>query len=416
MPPENGPTFGVCSLVIVHAILVEQAPLTIDMAVESALRRHPALSAARKDRDAAVLGSRSAAALANPHLLLSPAIGSINGTTEELLLTQPLELNGSRTARRKLATARSTEAVRRLEAEARGVVALVKGKYIDLWRERMLLALAEASRDDLAAIDTATRRQVELGGRAGVDATRSGLERVRAEQRVVLARGRVKSAEAALSVAMGLDATTQPGPLESPAVPTQGLDLESALAGALAARGDLAAETALVDALRFENALVRTEGLPDLAPQFRSQQVLTRKPTTRDYGFSVAIQWPVLDWGGRRARLAQGDAQVAAQRDRVDALRRTVAEEVASAHARWVAAQAVLAGTEEAAAGADRLLEAVRIGHREGSLPLPTVLDAQRAHRETLAERIEAKSEAMAAWIALEHAAARFPIPGESVR
>lgn len=403
-------------MVTVFAVPAWQAPFTIDRAVETALRNHPRVAAARKDRDAAALGSRSAAALSNPHLLLSPAIGSINGTTEELLLTQPLEINGGRTARRRAASARETEAAHRLEGEIRSVVAEVKLAYVALWRERMLRELAVAGRDDVAEIDALTRRQVELGSRAGVDATRSGLERVRAEQRVALAEGRLRAARTALAVAMGLDPLADTGIPAAPPDPVELPDLAVALALAQRARADVAAETALVEAARAENAAVRAEGLPDLAPQFRSQQVLTRRPTSRDYGFSVAIQWPVLDWGGRRARLAQGKAAIAAQEDRLTALRRTVSGEVAGAHARLAAAKAVLEGYGEAATGADRLLEAVRIGYREGSVPLPAVLDAQRVHRETMVERIEARAEAATAWIEFERAAARYPVAGEVVR
>lgn len=404
--------------VLVPIIVVPwpQAPLTLDSAVETALRNHPRVAAARRDREAATLGLRSASAVSNPSLLLSPAIGSLNGTTEEFLLTQPLEINGSRTARRRLASAKSVEADRRLDGEIRAVVAEVQAAVVGLWRERSLLRLATATRDDLARIETLTRKQVELGSRAGVDSTRASLELLRAEQRVTLSRGRMLAAQTALAVAMGLDPGASIGELADPPAPGELPDLERSLAAARGSRWEIDVQAALLEAARADNRIVRADSLPDLAPQFRAQQLLTRRPSTRDYGFSVAIQWPVLDWGGRRTRLAQGNATIAAQQERLAATRRTVDQEVAAAHARLDAAKAVLASTGAASSTASRLLDSITVGYREGTITLPAFLDAQRSHRETIAETIEAQAEATLAWIHWEKVLGTRPLPAGGLK
>lgn len=389
----------------------DASPLTIDQAVQLALRQNPRITAAKKEASAAQRGIRAAQALASPELTASPALGPLNGTTEELLLTQPLEINGSRAARTRQARAQAQGVSARTLAETREVVAEVKGAYVQLWRERELLAVARDSRENAAVLDRLAHKQVELGSRPGIDLVQTGLEVTRAQQQVTLAEGRVQSAEARLNASLGQKPEAPVATLDLPLNKIERASRETATTQALAARTEIAAEAAQFEALRQEGARVRAEGRPDIAPQFRAQQLFRRRPSSQDYGFSLALRLPLWDWGGRRGRLQQSEAATQAQADRIEAARQQVRQEVAQAYVRQSVAQKVLESFGAALEQAKTLLGASRVGFEEGKTALLSVLEAQRVYRAMWADYAQARADAVLAQIEIERATAAFPLP-----
>ncbi len=396
--------------ITLHRLHQDVAPLTVDSAVQAALLHNPRVLAAKKEALAARLGIRSARALANPEFLVSPALGAINGTTEELLLTQPLEINGARAARTKQATAQAQGVSAHATAEVREVVALVRTAYVQLWRERQLLSVAKDSLENATTLDRIAQKQVELGSRPGIDLAQTGLEVARAGQQVTLAEGRVKSAEAALSTLLGLKPDAMVSVLELPRTKIELASLELATTQALAARTEITIEAATLESLRQDGALARAEGKPDIAPQLRAQQLVTRRATSKDYGFSVAIRLPLIDWGNRKSRIQQSEAAALAQSDRIEAARQQVRQEVAQAYARQSAAQSVLTSFGPALEQARKLLAASKVGFEEGKTALLSVLEAQRSYRATLADYAQAQADASLAQIEIERATAAFPV------
>lgn len=367
--------------------------LSLEAAVQEALTQHRRLAATRKDATAARLGVNAARALANPDVFFSPALDQFNGTTEELLITQPLELNGTRAARTGIARAQLGVAEAMLVTETREIVANVKTAYIDLWRERELATLATAVTENANTVHRLAQKQVELGSRPGIDTAQTGLEVIRSRQGETLARTRVKRAEAALNLALGRDLKEPLPTIELPVVKMEVPAFDVAVKGALESRAELAGENARQEALRQEVQLYRAEGRPDIAPQFRSQYVTFQRPKRSDYGFSIAVRLPFVDWGGRKGRIQQAEAATLAQEDRVAQTRREIEKEVAQALARLEGATAVMTGYAEALPEADRLLRATRIGLEEGKTTILAVLEAQRSYRATLTEYAEARAE-----------------------
>ena len=396
--------------ITLHCLHQDVAPLTAESAVQAALLHNPRIAAAKKEAIAARLGIRSARALANPEFLVSPALGAINGTTEELLLTQPLEINGARVARTKQATAQAEGASARAVAETREVVAQVKTAYSELWRERELLSLSRDVLVNATTLDRLAQKQVELGSRPGIDTAQTGLEVARAGQQVTLAEGRVKSAEAALNTMLGQKPDVPIPALELPLTKIELASLALATTSALASRTEIVAETATLESLRQDGALARAEGKPDVAPQFRAQQLFTKRPTSQDYGFSVAVRLPLIDWGNRKGRIQQSEAAALAQSDRIESARQQVRQEVAQAYARQSAAQSVLTSFGPALEQARKLLAASKLGFEEGKTALLSVLEAQRSYRVTLADYAQAQADASLAQIEIERATAAFPV------
>lgn len=375
-------------------IIIQEAPaLSLDAAVQEAISNHRRLAAGRKEATAARLSVRSARALANPEINFSPALDQFNGTTEELLITQPLEINGTRSARTKGALAQVRAADANLQTEQREVVATVKNSYIELWRERELQALAKSLLDTAQTVNQLAQKQVELGSRPGVDLAQTGLEVTRARQQETLALSRVRQAEAVLNAAMG---RTPQAPLPAIALPLTKMELPTldvALAGALVARSEVAEETARRDALQQETALAKAEGKPDIAPQFRSQYVTFQTPKRSDYGFSVAIRLPLIDWGARKSRIQQTETATLAQEDRIEQARQAIRQEVVQALARLEGATTILASFAQALPQAQKLLTATQLGFEEGKTSVLAVLEAQRTYRTTLTEYAQAQAE-----------------------
>ncbi len=372
----------------------QSATLTVADAVREALFRHPLVLAAAKELEGARAVAAASGALEPPTILVSPAIASgINGTTEELLATQPLGLNGSRTERRRGANAQVVAGEARLRAVRATVAAAVGEAVVILDRDRRLLALAREDLSDADRIDAAAARQIELGSRPGIDRSSTRLELQRATRAVVAAEAAVASAEIRLGALLGRPAGAGIGPVGTGFPDAAVPDADSSVAAAMTARPELAvagAETAMAMA---ERRGLLADGRPDLAPQFRAQQFLSRPATSRDTGFSVAIRLPVLDWGTRRAALRQSELNVAAIGARGADVARTVAEEVRRAVVRWSAAATTLAAFAPSLEEADRLRRALRIGFEEGSLSLPAWIEGRRAWYSTRADHATALAE-----------------------
>ena len=368
-------------------------PLSLDAAVQEAISHHRRLAAARKEIDAARSATRSARALTGPEITFAPALDQFNGTNEELLITQSLEINGARTARTRGAMAQVRAVEASLQTEQREVVVSVKSAYVALWRERELQTLAKSLAETAVAVNELAQKQVELGSRPGIDLAQTGLEVIRARQQETLALSRVRQAEAALNGAMGRAPEAPVPAVELPVVKMEVPTAEIAISGALSARSEVAGETAKRDALQQETALARAEGRPDVAPQFRSQYVTFQRPTRSDYGFSVAIRLPLVDWGARKNKIQQAETAALAQEDRIEQARQEIRREVVQALARLQGATAVLASFAEALPQAEKLLKASQLGFSEGKTSVLAVLEAQRTYRATLTEYAEAQAE-----------------------
>jgi cobalt-zinc-cadmium efflux system outer membrane protein len=373
--------------------------LSIDDAVRLAIRQNPRLSAAAREVVAARAGVRSARALANPELVFTPAI-TRGGSDQELLLSQPLELNGTRSARTGIASAQLRQAQSEATVELRSLVFDTKAAYHDLARARERRALALEVLQIAAEFDRITRRQVEIGTRPGIDQTQTGIELVRARQQVTLAESEASVALAALDTLMGRPPAEPVGPAESG-------DDEAAVRQALSARAEITAEEARRDTFQQEARLARAQGRPDLAPQFRADDVVRG---LNGYGVGIGVALPLLDYGSRRNRVRQADAAARAQEDRVAAARNQVRQEVEQAVTKLHAATAVIREYRQGVLDqARRLLEGSRTGFRAGLTSTVAVLEAQRTYRAVLSDYTDALVAHAKARAELERATGAFP-------
>lgn len=385
-------------------------PLTAEDAVALVIKNNPRLSAVLRDANAARSGVRSARALVNPTFTLSPAVPNSNGSSDAVLFTQPLELNGTRSARTGIASAQLRATQAKALTELRELVFEVKTAYYEVIRERELLALAQGLLKMTEELDALTRRQVELGKRPGIDTAQTEIEVFRAQQQATQAEGRVKNTVIALNTLLNRKPDTPFGALSSlpPPMP-ENPDRDFLVRQALVARAEVALEDAVRDSFLQEARMARAEGRPDIAPMFRSNE-LVRAVTPQDYGFGITITLPLLDWGSRRNRIRQAEESANAQNDRLSAIRSQIRQEVERSLTRLRTADTLLKSYRQGVLErAKRLLEASRTGLQEGQLSILSVLEAQRTYRTVQIEYVNAQAEYAQAVVELERTLGTVP-------
>jgi outer membrane protein, heavy metal efflux system len=395
-------------LLIPGAALAEKsAPLlTVDEAVALAIKQNPRLSAAAREVVVARSGVGSARTLTNPELIFTPGITG-GGSDQELLLSQPLELNGTRAARTGIASAQLRQARAEAVVELRSLVFETKSAYYELARTQELRTLALDALRTAEEFDRITRRQVEVGTRPGIDQTQTGIEVTRARQQVTLAESEVAVAQAALNTLMGRPSAEPIGALPPLTISAETVDTETAFRQALSARAEITADEARRDAVRQEARLVRAQGRPDLAPQFRATSV-TRG--LQEAGVGIGVLLPFPDYGSRRHRIRQAEEAARAQEDRIAATRSRVQQEVEQALARRRAAEVVIRDYQQGVLDqARRLLEASRIGFQAGQTSIVAVLEAQRTYRAVVSEYTDALAAYAQARAELERATGAVP-------
>jgi len=384
-----------------------EAALTMEEAVQTAVSGNPALRSALRETEVARSALRSARSLSNPEVIFTPAVTDF-GSDEELLVRQPLEINGTRAARAGVARARLEGTQAQAVVALRDLVFETQSAYIELARAR---EMEELAREMLAAAeesDRLTRRQVEVGTRPGIDQVQTGIEAVRARQEVTRAEGQTAAAAAVLNTVMGRPANTPIGPLTPlSALPAPPEPVAAAVEQALSQRAEITVAEAARREFQQEARLARAEGRPDLAPQFRAGTV-TRG--VHETGIGLGITLPLLDWGSRRNRVRQAEKGAEAQALRIEAVRNQVRQDVAQAIARHQAAEAVVAGYQAGVLDqARRLLDASRTGVQAGQTSVLALLEAQRTYRAVQIEFTNALADRAVAAAALEQSVGAVP-------
>lgn len=387
----------------------------MEEAVALAIRQNPRLTAAARQIQAARRGVSSARALTNPSFTFTPGLTSIGGSDEELLLVQPLELNGTRSARTGVARAQ----LRRSQAE--GLVALrdlvfqTRNAYYELTRAQELRTVAQDVLRTAEEFNRGVRRQAEEGLRPGIDQVQTGIEVARTRQQLTQAESQVQTAQVALNTLLAQPVTTPVTAATPIAFSPEPVDREALLTQALAARAEIQAETATREQFRGEARLARAQGRPDLAPQLRAGQV-TRGVSNA--GVGLGINLPLFDYGSRRNRIRQAEQAALAQEARIEATQNQVRGEVAQALARLTAAEEVARNYQGGVLEQSRQLltgslRALQIGAPGASLL--TVLEAQRTYRSVVTEYTNALAQYAQARAELERATAAVPaelLPG----
>jgi cobalt-zinc-cadmium efflux system outer membrane protein len=334
------------------------------------------LSAAAYDAQAAGAAVRGAKALTNPDFVVLPSVIGSAGTDSTLLLVQPLEINGTRSARTRVATGECIAAQAGLQATRNTLLRDVKIAYWDVARVQ---AITKLNCDNVASLESllaAAKRQVDVGTAPGSHVTKAEVELARAKQELAIAEKELSQSKASLNTLLARDPCTQftaVDPLTfTPAQPLPDCPADQAVKN----RPEIAQEQALLAAREAEITQAKAQGRPDVLVQARLEEF------DGPGGIAVGLTLPIFDWGSRRSEIKQAKSAACAQSKRLDAQKYQVRLEVANASTAAVQAACAVRDYESGVLSkSEQLAQMAEKGYKTGATSYLEVLEAQRTLR-----------------------------------
>ena len=356
------------------AVPTSSKTISLRDALETALAHNPELKSARYELEATEGARQQAAARPNPTIGLDVEDTRRATRSTTLLLTQPLELGGKRTARIAVADRSRDVAEIQLAAQTAQVRAAVTSAYFDALVAQERVRLAESSLSLAEGASGAASKRVTAGKISPVDETRARVAESGVRIELLQARSELRSAIHALRAATG----AQPGSfdavsgaaIEIPA-PISDTDLARRLAEAPAIRQAQRDSERLAALAELE----RTRGTPDLTVSVGAKRDAEAGRNMAVLGVSMPI--PIFDSnrGAQLEALRRLDKAISDARG--TAIR--VETETLQLHERLLTARAEVESLQrDVLPGAQGAYEAATKGFDLGKFSFLDVLDAQR--------------------------------------
>lgn len=391
--------------------LAASRPLTLDLSRSRAREVSAELTAARAAVAVATARERQGSAFANPTLTMQREQASANGASNSQLITaleQPLEIGGTRSARRRVLALRRGQAEAELVAAEHRLDFTVAHAFAQLLAADRRLVLSRAAASEFADAGAASEARFAAGDISGYTHRRLRLEVARYASLLAADALARRSAERALARLLDLpgDAVLN--------VAAQAPELRSGFTGlapddslrALAARHrpDLRAATLGTEAARAEIGVARRERFSQvrLTAGMLNQGVAGGASLS---GFVAGVAIPIPLWDRNAGAIDAASAFTDQRSAETEALRRRIATEVSDAADALRAIREQLdllrprLGEESAQA-----LRAARVAYAEGEISLLEWLDAVRAYHEAEVAYAALDAEALTRRAALERA------------
>ncbi|MEH6435078.1 TolC family protein [Massilia sp. DD77] len=346
--------------------------LTVDAAVERALRVHPEIRAALNEVAAQAGAVKQAGTLPNPELELLREGFDEPDRTSTVQLNIPLELGGKRSAR--IRAAEREQHVASLDVSA--VRARVRGETIAAYYE--VLAAMERSRlaGEIASIaakatDVAGKR-VLAGKVSPVEETRARVAQASVRIEAVQARRELVRAKGKLAAMLGADPRNieiaNPGAVALPRLAA----LHELLAQLERAPG-VARARALVEQRQASVDVERSRRMPDVTVAVGTKREDGRRQTV------VGLSVPLPLFNRNQGSLLESLRRTDKARDELDAESLRLRTELVDAYARLSAAlEEVAVIATDVLPGAESTYQAASRGFELGKFSFLEVLDAQR--------------------------------------
>lgn len=383
---------------------VAYAQSGVEEVLRYALQKSPRVQQLQREVQSAQWLRRGAQLWQSPTILVSPSITS-GGVGEEVLIHQPLEVNGARLRRAQTAQAEYQLALAEAAQQLNQLLAEVASAYYQYVYAQRLAELAQRALQLAEQTREKVRLQVESGVRPGVDLLQVeiDLERVRG----VTAQRQVEAEAARHTLQALLGGELPPLLREGQGTPTpRDLLGDDATLGASVEPLSLRVERAR---LRLEERLlaqIRTEALPDLGVQARVERLEGER--TRP-GFGLTISLPFLEYGSLRARQRSQQARLRAQELRLRATELETAAALQNAQRMVLQAKArAQSYREHLLPRARQLAQSAQVGLESGHLGILQVLEAQRTLRSVEEEALQAELEARLSEVHLWSLQGRF--------
>jgi cobalt-zinc-cadmium efflux system outer membrane protein len=361
------------------------------------LARHPQVRALRLELESARRLERGANLPHAPIVLLSPEL-TTGGVGEQFLLQQPLELNGARQARARIARAEYALVRAQAELELNDLLADALAAYHEYAYRAQIAAVAQEALQLAEQTREKIRLQVEVGARAGIDLIQADIERERVRQHAALRQAEAAAALERLRAALGGVSPDEVATADTRATPTPSLSPDTPLAVRI--------EQARLQAAQAQAQQIRVEGIPDLGVQVRIERF--RDARTRP-AFGLSVSLPFLDYGARQQQLRAQQQRAEAQQQRLLAARVRYEGERAAAQQRYEQARArAEAYQQRIMPQAEQLVQATQTGLEVGQISILQLLEAQRTARQVREETLMAAMELKLAEIELRRLRGEF--------
>lgn len=414
----------------------------LERAVALALERNPALKAAEEQIDEVIGGVEEARAEAFPQLAVvgawtrsrSPAFlnnpdfedivrqfpgGDFQPSEQELWtghveVSQPLYTFGKIKAAIRLAELAGGVIDAQVEAARLETALAAAEAFYGMLAAEQAVAVVEAQQRARQEALEVVEARFEIGDATRLELLRSRSSLAELGPELASRRGNVDVATARLRVTLGLPAGTRlvPRPAgEDPAAPA---DLSTLVERALDQRPELADLATQREALKKQQEVNRTDGLPqiDLNGYYGRQVRLTENftdPLFADWSVTVGMRWELFDGGRRKGQIAQLESQRQQLGWQLRDLEDQILLEIESARASYVAALEQLAAAEIAAETAREAARVADETYREGVTLQADLLDAQQDEIRAEIERIDAIYSARTEAARLARAVGEYP-------
>lgn len=392
--------------------------------VRKALATNADLSAARLDIERARARLQRAGLRPNPTFDFEQTTGSLTGSRDERETTigfaLPVELGAKRQRRIDLARAELEASEAEVADRERRLAADLRYAYAEAMSALRELEITENLND----LDRQTARIVQArvteGESAPLESNRLQVEVERLKARRALLQGRLEAAMLRLKTLSGLqpeESLRLREDLANPALTEPPASVEAAIDIALRMRPDLKLARLTEEVARAGLRLAHSQATPDLIAfgkytasrsAFDNTPVGVLRDNDRLLSFGVSISIPVFNRNqGAMAEATTAIEQARRRREFVEAMIRS---EVASAYARYRAAQAATTTLRDGVlAGSMRNIASVRGAYEVGAFQVTDVLVEQHRYVASQREFIEALAESYRALADL-HAAIGAPV------
>lgn len=367
-----------------------QPGVTLDAAVQTALRQNPLLQASGHELASTDGAVRQAGLIPNPSLSLDIEDTRRETRSTSLMLSQTIELGGKRAARVELARRDREVAALELEARRAEVRADTIQAFFDALIAQERVQVARASLEIAASGAQAVSRRVTAGKVSPIEDTRARVAESAARIELRQAEADQSSALRALGAAMG----EAPGVVErvdgsADALPA--LPEGTALADRIDQSPLLRRARMTVQRADAAFALERSRATPDVTVGVGGKRA-TELGRTQPL-ISVSIPIPLFDrnQGAQFEALRKRDAAQALAQAEEQRLRAEVLQAVDQLHAR---VDEVRTLRRDVLPGAQTAYEAARRGFELGKFGFLDVLDAQRTWLQARGQYVSALSQA----------------------
>lgn len=362
--------------------------LTLDGAIDYALRNSPLLRAAQSEVEATRGSIEQAGVIPNPTLGVDQEDVQRAARVTTVQLSQTFELGGKRSARVELARQGREVALADMAGRAAEVRAAAIQTFFEALVAQERVKVAEESLAIAANGTAAAVRRVSAGKVSPTEETRARVAEANAKVELTQAQAERQSALRALSVLTGAPETG--AVLDGRAETMPALPANTTLADRISGSPVLRRAQAEVQRAGAAFELERARGVPDVTVGVgarRAQEMGRSQPI-----FSFSIPLPVFDRnrGAQYEAARKRDAAVAAAEAEEQRFRLDVLQTIDQLQARTTEAQVL---RQEVLPGAQSAYEAASRGFELGKFNFLEVLDAQRTWLQARTQYLNALAQ-----------------------